>query len=194
MNCSTVGKLIKSLRKEKAMTQLQLAKAMNISDKTISKWERGLGCPDVTLLKSLSEILRVNIESILTGDLDPNALDGGNMKRINFYVCPICGNTMTATGEADISCCGRRLEPMIPKAPDQRHEVQVQAIENDYFAAFNHEMSKTHFIRFVAYVSMDRVLLIKLYPEQMSEVRFPKMFGGKLYYCCSQEGLWVQSI
>ena len=44
-----IGQLIYRLRKEKHLTQLQLANQMNVSDKAISKWERGLGCPDVSL-------------------------------------------------------------------------------------------------------------------------------------------------
>ena len=50
MDCSKIGKLIYNLRKEKDMTLKQIADLMNISDKTISKWERGLGCPDISLL------------------------------------------------------------------------------------------------------------------------------------------------
>ncbi|MDD4378167.1 MAG: helix-turn-helix transcriptional regulator, partial [Eubacteriales bacterium] len=69
MDCKKVGILIHGLRKEKNLTQKQLADAMNISDKTISKWERGLGCPDVSLLHELSNVLNVNIEKILLGDL-----------------------------------------------------------------------------------------------------------------------------
>lgn len=62
MDCSKVGNLIYTLRTEKGMTQKALANAMNISDRTISKWERGAGCPDVSLLRELSDILEVNIE------------------------------------------------------------------------------------------------------------------------------------
>ena len=68
-----------------------MADALGISDKTISKWERGLGYPDVSLLGELSTFLEVDIEKILVGDLEPNDRDGGNMKRIKFYVCPTCG-------------------------------------------------------------------------------------------------------
>ena len=89
MDCSKVGKLIFGLRKEKGMTQKQLADALNISDKAISKWERGLGCPDVSLLRKLSEVLNINIEKILLGDLEPNNADGGNMKKKKFYSAPI---------------------------------------------------------------------------------------------------------
>lgn len=48
MDCTKVGILLKALRNEKEMTQKQVADRMHISDKTISKWERGLGCPDVS--------------------------------------------------------------------------------------------------------------------------------------------------
>lgn len=85
MDCNKVGNLIFKLRKEKRMTQKQLADIMNISDKTNSKWERGLGCPDVSLLRELSQIFNVHIEKILSGDLESNNQDGGNMRKIKFY-------------------------------------------------------------------------------------------------------------
>lgn len=191
MDCSKVGKLILGLRKEKGMTQRQLADAMNISDKAISKWERGLGCPDVSLLRELSEVLGVNIEQILLGNLEPNNADGGNMKRIKFYVCSNCGNILTTTGEAEVSCCGRKLVPLVPKPADENHQLNVEEIENDLYITFQHEMSKKHYLNFIAYVECDRVLFVKLYPEQSGEARFPKMYSGKLYFGCNQHGLWV---
>lgn len=192
MDCSKIGKLILNMRKEKNMTQKEVADAMNISDKTVSKWERGLGCPDVSLLNDLSKVFGVNIEKILLGDLEPNDDDGGNMKRIKFYVCPNCKNIVSNTGEAEISCCGRKLEALVAKPEDNEHKVKIDEIENDYYITFSHEMKKSHFITFVAYVVFDRVLIVRLYPEQASEVRFPKMYRGKLYFYCNKHGLWVK--
>lgn len=192
MDCNKIGKLILSLRKEKNMTQKEIADTMNISDKTISKWERGLGCPDVSLLSELSHILGVNIKEILLGDLNPNDADGGNMKKIKFYVCSNCGNVVSNTGKAEISCCGRKLEPLIAKPEDDVHKIKIDEIEEDYYITIQHEMSKSHYISFVAYIVYDRVLFVKLYPEQSAELRFPKMYGGKLYFYCSQHGLWVK--
>lgn len=191
MDCKKVGNLILGLRKEKGLTQKQLADAMNISDKTISKWERGFGCPDVSLLHELSEILNVNIEKILSGDLDPNNADGGNMKRIKFNVCPTCGNIITSTGEAEISCCGRKLSALIAKPGNEKHHLKIETIEDDYYITFSHEMSKKHYLNFISYVTCDRVLLVRLYPEQSCEVRFPKFYSGKFYFGCNQHGLWV---
>ena len=87
VDCKKVGGLIYQLRKEKNMTQKQIADFMNISDKTISKWERGLGCPDISLLQELSEILEVNVSGILSGEINLNELVVGNMRKIK------CRNT-----------------------------------------------------------------------------------------------------
>lgn len=194
MDCIKVGKLISALRKENKMTQKQLADRMNISDKTISKWERGLGCPDVSLLHELSDILKVNIEKILSGDLESNDTDGGNMKKIKFFICSQCGNIITSTNESEVSCCGRKLTALVAKPQDEEHHIDVENIEEDYYITFKHEMTKQHYISFIAYVTCDKVLFAKLYPEQGSEIRFPRLYGGKFYFGCSQHGLWVSQI
>lgn len=191
MDCSKVGNLIYRLRKEKNMTQKDIANALNISDRTISKWERGLGCPDVSLLGDLSNLLGVNVEQILAGELASNDANGGNMKNVKFYVCQNCGNVICSTGEADIACCGRKLTSLIAKPQDEGHKIVVEEIENDFYITIQHDMSKTHYISFVACVSGDRVVLIKLYPEQGAEVRLPKMYRSQIYVYCTNHGLWM---
>lgn len=199
MDCSKVGTLLYRLRKEKNLTQKQVADHMNISDKTISKWERGLGCPDINLLRELSDLFEINIEKILSGDLEPNVLDSGNFKRLKFYICPACGNVITNTGNAEISCCGRKLSPLVAKPADERHMPAIEDTDGEYYVVFHHEMSKTHYISFVAYVTNEKLLLVKLYPEQEASVRLPKMgshqllhkYNRRLYYCCSKHGLYV---
>ena len=209
MDCGKVGKLIWELRTEKGMTQKALADALHISDRAVSKWERGAGCPDVSLLGELSGVLGVNIEKILSGELEPSLTDGGNMKRIQFYVCPSCGNVLTGTGQADISCCGRRLEPLkaasvgdtsagdtsVDDTPagdtsaGGEHALCVEEVEDEYFLTTRHTMEKGHHLLFVACVAYDRMLLVRLYPEQSVEVRMPRM-RGDLYVCCSRDGLF----
>jgi desulfoferrodoxin (superoxide reductase-like protein)/DNA-binding XRE family transcriptional regulator len=174
------------------LTQKEVANAMNISDKTISKWERGLGCPDVTLLEDLSNFFGVNIENILMGDLQPSGPNVGNMKHIKFYVCTNCGNVMNSTGQFENACCGRKIEPLDPKSVDEAHEMNIQEMDNDYYISLQHPMKKDHYISFIAYVTYDRILLIKLYPEQNAEVRIPKMSRGKLFAYCTQDGLWMK--
>lgn len=106
MDCMKVGKLIFQLRTEKGLTQKQVADQLNISNKTISKWECGLGCPDVSLWEELANVLGADILKLLQGELTPNRPDVGKMDRIQFYVCPVCGNILTSTGAASIACGG----------------------------------------------------------------------------------------
>lgn len=193
MDCGKVGEGLVALRKEKRLTQRQVADALNISDKAVSKWERGLGCPDVSLLGGLSALFGVPIEKILSGDLHPSDADGGNMKKLKFYVCPACGSVVTATGESEISCCGRKLDALTAQPEDEEHKITVEIMDDEYDVKVGHEMSKDHFISFVALVSYDRVLVVKLYPEQDAEVRLPRMHRGKLYVCCSRHGLREKS-
>ena len=61
----TLGEMINSLRKEKNMTQNDLAEKMNVTDKAVSKWERNLSCPDVNSIPKLAEILGVSVEELL---------------------------------------------------------------------------------------------------------------------------------
>ncbi|SHK15549.1 Helix-turn-helix [Desulforamulus aeronauticus DSM 10349] len=109
MDCTKVGRLIFQLRKEKGLTQQQVTDLLNISNKTISKWECGLGFPDVSLWSELAAVLGADIQKMLEGKLDPNLPDVGKIDKTQFYVCPACGNIRTSTS---ISCCGRKQRPL----------------------------------------------------------------------------------
>lgn len=194
MDCEKTGKLLYSLRKEKNMTQKQIADLMNISDKTISKWERGLGCPDVSLLPELSQILGVNIEEILLGKIVLNETIGGNMKKLTFYVCPQCNNLITATGDANISCCGKKLEGLTAQKTDEHHQLTIEPVEDELYISSTHEMRKEHYISFAAFVTGDKVFMVKQYPEWNLSFRFHKLGHGKLYFHCSRHGLFYQLI
>lgn len=194
MDLEKTGQLLCRLRKEKGMTQKQVADSLNISAKTVSKWECGSGFPDVSVLRELSELFGVNSEQILSGSMEKNEEENGNMKRIKFYICPSCGSIMTASGEAEISCCGRKLNALEVKQCDEKHCLNVERIENDFYITFDHEMTKEHYLNFIAYVGVDRIMLVRLYPEQGGEVRFPQMYGGKLYFGCNKHGLFEKAL
>ena len=61
----TLGMMIAELRKEKGMTQLELAEKMGVTDKAVSKWERDLSCPDINSLPNLAEILGVTVDELM---------------------------------------------------------------------------------------------------------------------------------
>ena len=176
------------------MTQLQLAEILHISDKTVSKWERGQGCPDISLLVDLSRVLGVDMEKLLSGRLEANEERGGNMKKLNFYVCPECGNVITAMTEAGISCCGKKLQPLeAVKAPDEER-LLVENIENDYYISSDHPMLKEQYISFVALLTGDTLTLKKQYPEWDLQVRIPGRTHGKLIWYCTEHGLFYQLV
>lgn len=68
MDNITTGGFIKELRKEKDMTQKQLADLLHITDRAVSKWERGICAPDISLLEPLAEILGVSIVELIQGE------------------------------------------------------------------------------------------------------------------------------
>ena len=65
MSNKTFGEMISSLRKERNMTQNDLAEKMNVTDKAVSKWERNLSCPDVNSIPKLAEILDTTVEELI---------------------------------------------------------------------------------------------------------------------------------
>lgn len=191
MDLLKTGGLIAQLRREQGMTQKDVADQLGICAKTVSKWETGHGFPDVSFLSQLSQIFQVDLSQLLEGELPKVRTRSGNMKKTKFYVCQTCGNLLSGVENAEISCCGRRLSPLQAKEADPEHDIQVSKIENEFYLEFSHPMTKEHFIGFVSYVRFDRVLTVHLYPEQDAAVRFPIMYGGKIFYYCNRHGLFV---
>ena len=68
-----IGEKIAFLRKEKGMTQSQLAEKLNVTDKAVSKWERNLSCPDINTISKLADILEVSVEELLQAKRKENA-------------------------------------------------------------------------------------------------------------------------
>lgn len=194
MDTTKIGELICTLRKEKGLTQVQLAERLNVSDKAVSKWERGLGCPDVSLLARLSQVFAVELEKLLAGELDPNSQAAGNLKNLHFYVCPTCGNLVTALVDTPVSCCGKKLTALTAQKAGPEDKLSVEIIENDYFISSDHEMSKDHYISFVAFLTGDTVLLRKQYPEWNLQTRLPVFAHGRLLWYCTRHGLFYQNV
>ena len=192
MDTGKIGEIIYNFRTEKKLTQKQLADAMHISDKTVSKWERGAGCPDVSLLPELCRFLGVNLEDMLSGELDKNDIVGRNMKKTVFYVCPECGNIISATAEANISCCGKKTRMLEPKKAEDEEKLKVELIDNEYYISSDHEMTKQHYITFAALLTGDSLIMKKQYPEWDLQVRIPRTAHGKLVWYCNQHGLFYQ--
>lgn len=184
------GQLLRVLRKSKNLTQKEIADRLGVVPKTVSKWETGHGFPDVSVISLLADILGVSERILLSGKIIENSKQAGNISRTKFYVCPNCGSLMQGVGNCQILCCGKILEPLKAKDVDGDHFISVTDDGDELYVQINHEMTKEHYIVFVAYVRFDRVITIRLYPEQDCAVRMPKAYGGKFVYYCNRHGLF----
>ena len=171
------------------MTQSELAEIIGVTSKAVSKWETGNGLPDISLLQPLASALDTSVIELLDGKQIVNQNRASNLMRTKFYVCPLCGNIIHALGDTLVSCCGITLPPLEAEPFDAMHEITAEPVEDEFFITIRHEMTKEHFISFLAYISYDRVQLIKLYPEGNAETRIPRRGGGLLYAYCNKHGL-----
>ena len=189
MNTYVTGAAIRQLRESRNLTQAALAEQIGVSSKTVSKWETGKGLPDISLLQPLAQALGVSILELMTGEPVINRNVSANLLRGKFCVCPVCGNVIHCTGQAVISCCGIALPPLDAEEPDDDHSFTLQRVEDEHFITIHHPMTKAHFISFVAFVTDDRVQLVKFYPEGNAETRLQLRGRGYLYYYCNRHGL-----
>lgn len=190
----TTAELIRQRRKSLGYTQQALAERIHVSAKAISKWERAAGMPDASIVPALSAVLGVSAESLLSGQIHLNPPDGGNMKRIKFYQCPHCGNILTATGNAELSCCGGRLSPMTIASADDMHRLAITDVETEKLLTWTHPMEKAHHLTFLAAVGYDSVHIVRLYPEGAQEHRLPRIPWAKYYCgCTEQPGILYES-
>lgn len=190
MNQYITGSTIKELRESKKLTQNKLAKLLNVSDKTISKWETGRGYPDISLLEPIAKIFDISIAELFSGNTINNTNISANIAQSKIYVCPICGNIICSIGETVVHCHGIQLAPAEPETIDSNHQVNIEKIEDEYFIQINHEMSKEHYISFIVTISGDKFQIIKLYPEWNAETRLKLTSTTKLFFYCNRDGLF----
>ena len=194
MDQMKTGALIRTLRRQRRMTQLQLAERIGVSDKAVSKWERGRGAPDISLLPALSEALGADTRALLQGDLEEREMTNGNLKHMRFYVCPDCGNLLFSTDGGTVNCCGKRLEPLEVKQAAGEERLEVVLSDGEWYVTGSHAMGREHYVSFLALLTGDTLVLKKLYPEWGLEARLPKFPRGTLLWYCTRHGLFSQEL
>ena len=190
MNSYVTGAMIRQLREEKNMTQEELAAKLFVSSKAVSKWETGQGLPDISLLEPLAKTLDISIIELFSGQNVVNRNRASNMLRSVFYVCPVCGNSIFAPGQAVVSCCGITLPPLSPEEPDTEHDICVEISDGEYYVTVKHPMEKAHSITWLAAVSDSGCQFAKLYPESLAETRFRMQRVRWIYAYCNRHGLF----
>lgn len=194
MDTYITGATIKMLRERQNMTQSDLAERIGVSNKAVSKWETGKGLPDLSLLQPLAQALGVSVIELMNGRQIANRNTSANLLRSKFYVCPICGNVIHCNGEAVVSCCGVTLPVLEAEEPDESHGICIENVEDEHFITVEHPMTKGHYISFLAFVTTDRVQMVKLYPEGNAQTRLQLRGRGFLYFYCNQHGLYQQKV
>ena len=194
MNTYVTGATIKQLRERGKLTQAELADRIGVSSQTVSTWETAKGLPDISLLQPLAQALGISVIELMNGQQITNQNISANMLRCKFYVCPICGNIIHSTGHAVVSCCGITLPPLEAEDADDDHGITIEKVEDEQFITVSHPMTKQHFISFVAYVTADRLQLVKFYPEGNAETRLQLRGRGHIYYYCNRHGLFRQKV
>ena len=194
MDQYVTGAVIKSLREKSRMTQVELAEKLNVSDKTVSKWENARGYPDITLLEPIAESFGVSVTELLTGNAVSNSNVSSNVMRSKLYVCPVCGNIIHSMGEAAISCHGIVLIPCEAEQTDEDHKIFVEAVEDEYYVHIEHDMTKMHYISFIAALSLDKAQIVKLYPEGNAEARFKRDGIRRILFYCNRDGLFQYEV
>ena len=190
MDSYVTGAVVRRLRENKKMTQEELAEKIHVSSKAVSKWETGKGLPDISLLQPLAEALGISVIELFSGDAVRNSNRSANMAKTKFYVCPVCGNVVWASGESVVSCCGIVLPPLEAEEPDDAHGITKETVEDEYYVTVGHPMDKDHYISFLAAVSDQGIQFVKLYPQGNAEARFKISRVRYLYAYCNRHGLF----
>lgn len=112
---------------------------------------------------------------------------GALVKVIEDCNCDNCG----------IQCCGKEMRLLKPNSVDaavEKHVPQYERVEDEILVTVNHVMEKEHFIEWICLVADNKEYMVKLYPEQNAEVRFPYIPGSCVYAYCNKHGLWKNDV
>lgn len=92
--------------------------------------------------------------------------------------------------EAVISCHGVQLTPAQAEESDEQHKIFIEGVEDECFVRIEHDMTQSHDISFITALSMDRIRMVKRYPEGNAEARFQLRGVSRIDLYCNRDGLF----
>lgn len=107
--------------------------------------------------------------------------------------CSICGNVVKVYNDIKINCCNKEMIDIISNTEDcaiEKHIPTYEKVEDEIYVKVNHVMEKEHYIEWLCLVAENREYIVKLYPEQNAEARFPYIKDSTIYAYCNKHGLW----
>ena len=111
------------------------------------------------------------------------------MKKLRFYVCKECGNIITSSSDAAITCCGNKLSALEPEKAGEHERLKAEDTDGEWYITTDHEMTKDHYISFAAYQSDNCIMLFRQYPEWNFQINLPPYRSGRLVWYCTKHGL-----
>ncbi len=156
--------------------------------------QEGKGYPDISLLEPIAKVFGVSVTELIAGNTVTNMNVSANMLRSKFYVCPVCGNIIHSMGEAVVQCHGILLTPCQAEETDENHMIFIERVEDEYYVRIEHDMTKEHYISFIAALSADKIQMLKLYPEENAEARFKINGVKRILFYCNRDGLFSMNV
>lgn len=146
------------------------------------------------MLEPIANVFSISVTELISGNMVSNVNVSANMIRSKYYVCPVCSNIIHSMGEAVISCHGIMLSPIETEQTDEQHKVFIEKVEDEYYVQIEHDMTKKHYISFIAAICSDKIQMVKLYPEGNAHARF-KINGVKqILFYCNRDGLFFMNV
>ena len=139
----------------------------------------------------IAEVFDVSVTEILDGDYITNKNQSGNLNKVNFYVCPVCGNIAYSVGEMYASCHGIKLSPL---KLENDENMSISQSDGELLVKIDSEMSKENYVSFVALQFADEIHFKKLYPEMSAQARFPYRRRGTVYCYHNKLGLFCRKL
>jgi len=119
-------------------------------------------------------------------------------ENLEIYICKDCNNIVEVIDGkiTNLVCCGKSMEKLTANITDgakEKHLPVYEKVEDELLVKvgeIEHPMEKDHYIMWIALVTDNKTIRVKLYPEQATETRFPYIKGAEIYAYCNKHGLW----
>lgn len=175
-----VGNLINVLRTQKKMTQKQLAEKVHVTDKAVSKWERGECCPDISVLLMLRDLFDIPIENMMSGELPKEVQKNLAGKRVFLYdfgrpslfgknelrtVCNVAEIVVQKLSEIFTSVLGEKCSVGVASVDELTNEEFIRSVGNHSFY-FDYDYNNLGFL-----IQVDDVLGKRLLKQNINDYR-----------------------